>query len=154
MALTELPPALSTVPQALPFAAPHDHDLDPVLRDFHPAVRTWFARAFPLGPTDPQAQAWPNIAAGHDTLVAAPTGSGKTLSAFLVAIDDLYKRHEADEYGVLLVSDIGRKVLATGRRPERINVYEVMAKPAITVPASMGIADCARLLLAGAPSIK
>lgn len=57
----------------------------------------------------------------------------------------VYKRHEADEYGVLLVSDIGRKVLATGRRPERINVYEVMAKPAITVPAAMDIAHCARL---------
>lgn len=64
----------------------------------------------------------------------------------------VYKRHEADEYGMLLVSDIGRKVLATGRRPERINVYEVMAKPAITVPASMGIADCARLLTRGAIS--
>ena len=57
----------------------------------------------------------------------------------------VYKRHAADEYGVLLVSDIGRRVLATGRRPERINVYEVMAKPAITVPAEMDIAHCARL---------
>ena len=64
----------------------------------------------------------------------------------------VYKRHEADEYGVLLVSDIGRKVLATGRRPERINVYEVMAKPAITVPASMSIADCARLFTRGSIS--
>ena len=61
----------------------------------------------------------------------------------------VYKRHDADEYGVLLVSDIGRKVLATGRRPERINVYEVMAKPAITVPASMDIANCARLFTRG-----
>jgi CBS domain-containing protein len=57
----------------------------------------------------------------------------------------VYKRHAADEYGVLLVSDLGRKVLATGRRPERINVYEVMAKPAVTVPAAMDIAHCARL---------
>ncbi|MDX1592780.1 MAG: CBS domain-containing protein [Gammaproteobacteria bacterium] len=57
----------------------------------------------------------------------------------------VYKRHDTDEYGILLVGDIGRKVLATGRRPERINVYEVMAKPAITVPASMDIAACARL---------
>ena len=106
MALTELPPtALQTTPpatprstpQALPFPAPHDHELDPVLAEFHPAVRTWFARTFPLGPTEPQAGAWPSIAAGNDTLVAAPTGSGKTLSAFLVSIDELYKRHDAGQ---------------------------------------------------------
>ena len=57
----------------------------------------------------------------------------------------VYKRHDADEYGVLLVSDIGRKVLATGRRPDRINVYEVMAKPAITVPVATNIVNCAQL---------
>ena len=57
----------------------------------------------------------------------------------------VYKRHDADEYGVLLVSDIGRKVLATGRQPDRINVYEVMAKPAITVPAATDIVNCAQL---------
>ena len=64
------------------------------LEGFHPAVRTWFERRFPLGPTEPQAQGWPNITAGHDTLIAAPTGSGKTLSAFLVFIDRLYRRFE------------------------------------------------------------
>jgi CBS domain-containing protein len=57
----------------------------------------------------------------------------------------VYKRHDADEYGLLLVSDIGRKVLATGRRPERINVYEIMTKPAITVTPDTSIVDCARL---------
>lgn len=51
----------------------------------------WFAGRFPEGPTEPQALAWPLIASGVDTLVAAPTGSGKTLSAFLVAIDRLYR---------------------------------------------------------------
>ena len=69
----------------------------PVLGSFHPAVREWFTRKFPLGPTPPQEDAWPSIAAGNDTLVAAPTGSGKTLSAFLVAIDQLYKRHDAGQ---------------------------------------------------------
>ena len=54
------------------------------LADFHPAIRTWFERRFPEGPTDPQAHGWPSIAAGDDTLIAAPTGSGKTLAAFLV----------------------------------------------------------------------
>jgi ATP-dependent helicase Lhr and Lhr-like helicase len=66
-----------------------------VLESFHPAVRTWFARRFPDGPTEPQAGGWAEIAAGRDTLIAAPTGSGKTLAAFLVCIDRLYRAHEA-----------------------------------------------------------
>ncbi|HEY0202124.1 MAG TPA: DEAD/DEAH box helicase, partial [Burkholderiaceae bacterium] len=61
------------------------------LQDFHPAVARWFQRAFP-GPTEAQAAAWPAIRAGRDTLVAAPTGSGKTLTAFLAALDDLVRR--------------------------------------------------------------
>lgn len=55
------------------------------------------------------------------------------------------KRHDDDEYGVLLVSDISRKVLAQDRSPERVNVYEVMAKPVISVPPAMDIRYCARL---------
>ena len=47
-----------------------------MLESFHPAVRTWFERRFPEGPTAPQAGGWPQIAAGRDTLIAAPTGSG------------------------------------------------------------------------------
>jgi ATP-dependent helicase Lhr and Lhr-like helicase len=68
---------------------------DDVLESFHPAVRTWFARRFPDGPTEPQAGGWSQVAAGRDTLIAAPTGSGKTLAAFLVCIDRLYRAHEA-----------------------------------------------------------
>jgi ATP-dependent Lhr-like helicase len=66
-----------------------------VIEIFHPAVRTWFARRFPDGPTLPQAGGWAEIAAGRDTLIAAPTGSGKTLAAFLVCIDRLYRAQEA-----------------------------------------------------------
>ena len=55
------------------------------------------------------------------------------------------KRHEDDEYGLLLLSDIARKVLAKSRAPERVNVYEVMAKPVITVDAAMDIRYCAQL---------
>src|SRR2546429_2520527 len=62
---------------------------------FHPAVRAWFERRFPDGPTLPQAGGWAEIAAGRDTLIAAPTGSGKTLAAFLVCIDRLYRAAEA-----------------------------------------------------------
>jgi ATP-dependent helicase Lhr and Lhr-like helicase len=62
-----------------------------VLDSFHPAVRAWFERRFPAGPTEPQAAGWPEVAAGGHTLIAAPTGSGKTLAAFLVCIDRLYR---------------------------------------------------------------
>ncbi len=58
-------------------------------------MRTWFARRFPDGPTQPQREGWAQIAAGRHTLIAAPTGSGKTLAAFLVCIDRLYRAHEA-----------------------------------------------------------
>ncbi|NII72354.1 ATP-dependent Lhr-like helicase [Dyella sp. SG562] len=60
------------------------------LQDFHPAVRQWFERAFPA-PTAAQLAAWPSIRDGRHTLVAAPTGSGKTLTAFLAAIDGLVR---------------------------------------------------------------
>ncbi len=62
-----------------------------VLDAFHPAVRAWFTARFPGGPTDPQRQAWPRIATGRDVLVASPTGTGKTLTGFLVAIDAIYR---------------------------------------------------------------
>ncbi len=60
------------------------------LADFHPAVAAWFRRHF-SAPTPAQVQAWPSIRAGRSTLVAAPTGSGKTLTAFLSAIDGLVR---------------------------------------------------------------
>src|SRR5512134_4024420 len=72
------------------------------LTTFHPAVRAWFERRFPGGPTEPQAAGWPAIAAGEDTLIAAPTGSGKTLAAFLVGIDRLFRAAETDPAGELL----------------------------------------------------
>ena len=62
-----------------------------MLEEFHPAVRAWFGRRFPAGPTEPQAAGWREVAAGKHTLIAAPTGSGKTLAAFLVCIDRLYR---------------------------------------------------------------
>ncbi len=60
---------------------------DPV-HQFSEATRTWFAAAF-AGPTPAQSGAWDAISAGHHALVVAPTGSGKTLSAFLWSIDRL-----------------------------------------------------------------
>ena len=61
-----------------------------VLADFHPLVRDWFHARFD-GPTDAQLAGWPAIRTRRDTLLAAPTGSGKTLTAFLTAIDDLVR---------------------------------------------------------------
>jgi ATP-dependent Lhr-like helicase len=66
------------------------------LATFHPAVRAWFERRFPDGPTEPQARGWPVIADEHHTLIAAPTGTGKTLAAFLVCIDRLYRQFERE----------------------------------------------------------
>jgi CBS domain-containing protein len=55
------------------------------------------------------------------------------------------KRDENDEFGLLLLSDIARLVLAKDRSPERVNVYEVMTKPVIAVDPDMDIRYCARL---------
>ncbi|HTS66014.1 MAG TPA: crosslink repair DNA glycosylase YcaQ family protein [Candidatus Acidoferrales bacterium] len=55
---------------------------------FHGPVRAWFDAVFP-GPTRPQRLGWPAIARGESTLILAPTGTGKTLTAFLWAIDRL-----------------------------------------------------------------
>ncbi|MCC8395319.1 DEAD/DEAH box helicase [Paraburkholderia sp. MMS20-SJTR3] len=63
---------------------PQPHALD----GFHPAVAGWFMKTF-AAPTDAQTAAWPEIRRGRSTLVAAPTGSGKTLTAFLSALNDL-----------------------------------------------------------------
>ena len=59
-----------------------------VLQRFSPAVREWFATSFPE-PTPAQVQGWPPITEGRHTLICAPTGSGKTLTAFLSSIDRL-----------------------------------------------------------------
>src|SRR4051812_32822098 len=63
---------------------------------FHPAVADWFETRF-VRATPAQADAWPLIKAGRHTLIAAPTGSGKTFAAFLAAIDDLVRQGIAGE---------------------------------------------------------
>lgn len=54
------------------------------------------------------------------------------------------KRDENDEYGMVLLSDIARYVLAKNRSPERVNVYEIMTKPLLPVDPEMDIRYCAR----------
>ena len=61
------------------------------LKGFHPTLRQWFERQFGAA-SPPQEQGWPPIRAGQHTLIAAPTGTGKTLAAFLSAIDSLIRQ--------------------------------------------------------------
>lgn len=79
------------------------------LQLFHPVIVQWFQSRF-KAPTEPQVQSWPQIQQGRDILVAAPTGSGKTLTAFLSAIDRLLRLVEAgeleDEIRVVYVSPL------------------------------------------------
>ncbi|MCL1048411.1 CBS domain-containing protein [Shewanella abyssi] len=55
------------------------------------------------------------------------------------------KRHDDDEYGMVLMSDIAKKVLAQDKAPERVNIYEIMVKPVLAVDGNMDVRYCARL---------
>src|SRR5437588_6573811 len=75
---------------------------------FHPAVREWFEAVF-SEPTKPQLLGWPAIARGDSTLILAPTGTGKTLAAFLWCIDRLMFRPQppaAERCRVVYISPI------------------------------------------------
>ncbi|MEO5932226.1 MAG: DEAD/DEAH box helicase, partial [Duganella sp.] len=80
-----------------------------IWHEFHPAVAAWFRASFAAA-TEAQQRAWPPIQGGRTTLIAAPTGSGKTLTAFLAAIDALVRESgEAplpDQTRVLYVSPL------------------------------------------------
>src|SRR5215471_16714769 len=105
-----------------------------MLGSFHPAVRTWFERRFPAGPTEPQAAGWPTIAGGGHALIAAPTGSGKTLAAFLVCIDRLYRAPEPGSGpSVVYVSPL--KALAVDIQQN----LEAPLREIAAVAASMGL---------------
>lgn len=56
------------------------------------------------------------------------------------------KRHEDDEYGVVMFRDMAKKVLARDQSPDRVNIYEIMSKPVISVHPDMDIRYCTRLL--------
>lgn len=58
----------------------------------------------------------------------------------------IVNRHsDDDEYGILLLSDIAKKVLGADKAPDRVNVYEIMNKPVVSVRLGMDIRYCARL---------
>src|SRR5881397_3535923 len=77
------------------------------LAPFHPTVRRWFSERIGT-PSPPQIEGWPRIRSGRHTLIAAPTGTGKTLAAFLWAIDGLLRQGDSlrDETQVLYVSPL------------------------------------------------
>jgi len=77
------------------------------LTGFHATIQRWFAARFGE-PTEPQRQGWPHIRGGRHTLISSPTGTGKTLAAYLSAIDSLARQGStlADETAVLYVSPL------------------------------------------------
>ena len=66
----------------------------------------------------------------------------KESGAHVLIVD---KRDDNDEYGIVLLSDIARNVLAVNRAPERVNIYEIMSKPVVGVDPDMDIRYCARM---------
>lgn len=56
------------------------------------------------------------------------------------------KRNDDDEFGIVLIADIAKQVLAADRSPERVNLYEIMAKPVLSVTPDMKIRYCARMM--------
>jgi ATP-dependent helicase Lhr and Lhr-like helicase len=99
---------------------------------FHPAVVSWFESTF-SAPTPPQAQAWPLIRAGRSTLVFAPTGTGKTLAAFLGGLDQLIQHPTTGDARCRMLYVSPLKALAT-------DVERNLQAPLV------GIARCASLL--------
>ncbi len=77
------------------------------LTRFHPTVRRWFETTIGT-PSAPQREGWPIIGEGRHTLIAAPTGTGKTFAAFLWALDGLLRQGDAleDQTSVLYVSPL------------------------------------------------
>src|SRR5256884_6851866 len=77
------------------------------LAHFHPTIQRWFEERFGE-PTDPQRQGWPHIRSGRNVLIAAPTGTGKTIAGYLSAIDSLAHQGAAlkDETQVLHLSPL------------------------------------------------
>ena len=77
--------------------------------------------------------------------VATVADALKKMKSLKTAVLIVNKRNEDDEYGMLTSGDIARHVLAKDRAPDRVNVYEIMSKPVISVHPDMDIRYCSRL---------
>lgn len=100
-------PEMTRAPKPVTRATQAEKPSD-VLSIFHPPVRNWFRAVFPA-PTRPQLLGWPSIASGASTLIFAPTGTGKTLAAFLWCLDRMMFApvpQQAERCRVLYISPI------------------------------------------------
>ena len=77
--------------------------------------------------------------------IATVADALKKMKALKTAVLIVNKRNEHDEYGMVTSGDIARHVLAKDRAPDRVNVYEIMSKPIISVHPDMDIRYCSRL---------
>ena len=77
--------------------------------------------------------------------VATIADALKQMKSLKTAVLIVNKRHADDEIGMITSGDIARHVLAKDRAPDRVNVYEVMSKPVISVRPDMDIRYCSRL---------
>ncbi|MEI6333645.1 MAG: CBS domain-containing protein [Methylococcaceae bacterium] len=77
--------------------------------------------------------------------VATVADALKRMKTLKTAVLIVNKRNEDDEYGMVTSGDIARHVLAKDRAPDRVNVYEIMSKPVISVHPDMDIRYCSRL---------
>ena len=104
---------------------------DAALGLFHPITAAWFRAVFD-GPTAPQREGWPAIARGESTLILAPTGTGKTLTAFLWCLDRLMMQTAVTETAVA-----GTAVAATAEIEAAVP-KKVAAKKAVSKAAAAG----------------
>ncbi len=77
--------------------------------------------------------------------IATVADALKKMKTLKTAVLIVNKRNDDDEYGMLTSGDIARHVLAKDRAPDRVNVYEIMSKPVISVHPDMDIRYCSRL---------
>ena len=82
-----------------------------------------------------------DIVEGTQT-VASAIKNAKHLETGCIIVD---RRDKNDEYGILLLADVAKYVIAEDRAPERISVYEIMSKPMVSVHSTMNVRYCARL---------
>ncbi|WP_194765447.1 ATP-dependent helicase [Microbacterium sp. UFMG61] len=131
-----------------------------VLDRFTPATQDWFRGAFPA-PTPAQAGAWNAISAGKHALVVAPTGSGKTLSAFLWAIDSVFReRSENTANETASAKANGKANAAKAKDTSRTRILYISPLKALGVDVErnlrsplIGIGQSARRLGLEAPAV-
>ncbi|MGI9260059.1 MAG: CBS domain-containing protein [Gammaproteobacteria bacterium] len=94
---------------------------------------------------------WVSVRKAMRTDVSVIDGRKNVLEALRLMRDGratsliVEKRSDKDEYGILTLSDIATQVIARDKAPDRVNVFEIMTKPVITVRPEMDIRYCARL---------